>query len=171
MPKRMSSLLAGRNRAPLTQEEVRRAINVFLGLDNKVNAKYEADTKSAFRISVDDHTGEEFGEVVFGPDIYPGSGVIDPNSALSLDAAAAHELTHYHRWRDKTAIDAAELEHVDEALTSLQAIFRYEHQLSQTDLRLLVSDAIQRLQLYVKELPSPEDAASEAELEGGEREN
>jgi len=158
MPKERSSLLAGRNTRPLTLEEIRRASNVFLGLDSKVNARYEPHSRTAFRVSAD-HSGE-FGEVVFGPDIYPGSSVVDPNSALSLDAAAAHELTHYHRWRDMTAVDGEHLKHVDEALTSLQAISRYEHQLNQTDVRLLVADAIQRLQLYVSDLNAsgPADA-------------
>jgi hypothetical protein len=78
--------------------------------------------------------------------------VVDPNSALSLDAAAAHELTHYHRWKDKTAISDLQLEHIDEALTSLQAIGRYSRQLSESDVHGLVADAIQRLVLYVQAL-------------------
>jgi hypothetical protein len=144
------SLLAGRNNAPLTLDEVRRATNTFLGLDDKVNARYDPDSRSAFWISLDEN-GTHFGEIVFGPDIYPGSSVVDPNSALSLDAAAAHELTHYHRWKDKTALSEETLEHVDEALTSLLAVFRYDRQLNQTDVRQLVADAIQRLQLFVRE--------------------
>src|SRR5882672_10037977 len=111
MPKEKSSLLAGRNKAPLTPEEIRRASTVFLGLDGKVNARYDQSSRTVFRVSVDG-SGVEFGEVVFGSDIYPGSSVVDPNSALSLDAAAAHELTHYHRWRDKTAISETNLDHV-----------------------------------------------------------
>lgn len=95
--------------------------------------------------------------------------MVDPNSALSLDAAAAHELTHYHRWRDKTAIHQTELKHVDEALTSPQAIFRYGHQLNGTDARLLISDAIQRLQLYLQELGESDDPQIEAESGSAER--
>ena len=102
-----------------------------------------------------------YGEVVFGADIYPGSSVADPNSALSLEAAAAHELTHYHRWRDKSALSEASLEHVDEALTSLQAILRYDHQLNRTDVRVLVSDAMQRLRLYVNGLKPPSSTEKE----------
>jgi hypothetical protein len=152
MPKETaSSLLAGRNKAPLTSAEIRRASNVFLGFDSKVNARYDEGSRTVFRVSFDE-AGTEFGEIVFGPDIYPGSSVVDPNSALSLDAAAAHELTHYHRWRDKTAIHEEHLRNVDEALTSLQAISRYGQQLNQTDVRLLVADAMQRLQLYVQEV-------------------
>jgi hypothetical protein len=158
MPNERQSLLAGRNNAPLSPEEIRRATNVFLGFDDKVNARYDANSRTAFRVSTDG-SGNVYGEVVFGPDIYPGSSIVDPNSALSLEAAAAHELTHYHRWRDKTAISDELLEHIDEVLTSLQAILRYDHQLNRTDVRLLVSDAMQRLHLYVKGL----NASSPAE--------
>jgi hypothetical protein len=151
MPNERSSLLAGRNNVPLTPEEIRRATNVFLGFEDKVNARHDPSSKTAFRVS-GDGSGNVYGEVVFGPDIYPGSSIVDPNSALSLQAAAAHELTHYHRWTDKTAISEEHLEHVDEALTSLQAILRYDHQLNRTDVRVLISDAMQRLHLYVKQL-------------------
>jgi hypothetical protein len=44
------------------------------------------------------------------------------------------------------------MEHLDEALTSLQAIMRYDRHLSDPDVRQLICDAIQRLQLYVQEL-------------------
>ena len=157
MPHDRSSLLAGRNSTPLTQEEIRRATNVFLGFDDKVNARHDPSSKTAFRVSVGS-SGDKYGEVVFGPDIYPGPSIVDPNSALSLQAAVAHELTHYYRWRDKIAIFEERLDYIDEALTSLQAILRYDHQLDRTDVRVLVSDAMQRLHLYVKELntTSPE---------------
>src|ERR1700723_798458 len=153
MPRETSSLLAGRNKAPLNSGEIRRASNVFLGLDATVSARYDANSETAFRL-VTGEPGGEYGEIVFGPDIYPGSSVVDPNSALSLDAAAAHELTHYHRWRDKAEIKDDRLMHVDEALTSLQAISRYEHRLNKTDRRLLVADAILRLNLYLQEIAS-----------------
>jgi hypothetical protein len=91
-----------------------------------------------------------FGEIIFGPDIYPGPSVIDPNSALGLTAAAAHELSHYHRWKDKMALADDGLEHLDEALTSLQAISRYDRNLSEAEVRQLIADAIQRLQLFVQ---------------------
>lgn len=145
------SLLAGRNRAPLSREEVRRAINTFLGLDKNVNVRHDPNSRTLFRVDRDE-SGEEYGEIVIGPDIYPGSSVVDPNSALSLDAAAAHELTHYHRWKSKIELSADGLEHLDEALTSLQAIIRYDKHLSEADVRQLASDAIQRLQLYIQEL-------------------
>jgi len=148
MPNEKASLLAGRNNAPLTSSEIRRASNTFLGLDASVNARYDPDARTVFCVTFDDD-GHEFGEIVFGPDIYPGQSVVDPNSALSLDAAAAHELTHYHRWKDKTALASGDQEHLDEALTSLQAIFRYHGRLSENDVRQLVADAMQRVQLFV----------------------
>ena len=157
MAKERGSLLAGRNQAPLSKDEVRRATNTFLGLDKNVNARYEEGARTAFWVRQEE-SGEQYGEIVFGPDIYPGRSVVDPNSALSLDAAAAHELTHYHRWKDKTALPKDLTEHLDEALTSLQAIMRYYQHLSEPDVRQLISDAIQRLQLYVQEL---EDARRE----------
>jgi hypothetical protein len=144
-----TSLLAGRNKAPLTQDEVRRAINTFLGLDGNVNVRHEAESVTAFRISRD--ASGTYGEIVFGPDIYPGSSVVDPNSVLSLDAAAAHALTHYYRWKDKVALSEDKLGHLDEALTSLQAVLRYSRQLNETDIRQLVSDACQRLQLFISD--------------------
>ena len=151
MAKERGSLLAGRNQTPLSPEEVRRATNTFLGLDNTVSARYEGCAKTAFRVCQDE-SGQEYGEIVFGPDIYPGSSVVDPNSALSLDAAAAHELTHYYRWKDKIALPHGSMGYVDEALTSLQAIMRYDRHLSETDVRQLISDAVQRVQLYVQKL-------------------
>jgi hypothetical protein len=151
MPNKRSSLLAGRNSAPLKPEEVPRATNVLLGLDDKVNTRHDPNSRTEFKVSVDS-LGNTYDEIVFGPDIYPGSSVVDPNSALGLEAAAAHELTHFHRWTNKTAISEEHLEHVDEALASLQAILRYDHQLNRTDVRLLISDAMQRLHLYIKEL-------------------
>jgi|SRR5215831_7648024 len=156
MPKNTGSLLAGRNLAPLSPEEIRRASNTFLGLDKGVNARYDPTARSVFRVSVD--AGEEYGEIVFGPDIYPGSSVVDPNSALSLDAAAAHELTHYHRWKSKIALSEDALEELDEALTSLEAILRYDLHLSESDRRQLVSDAMQRIQRHVKQFREGKDA-------------
>lgn len=153
MAKNRYSLLVGRNQAALSPDEVRRAINTFLGFDKNVNARYEQSARTAFRVRQEE-SGEQYGEIVFGPDIYPGPSVIDPNSALSLDAAAAHELTHYHRWKDKTALPKDSMEYLDEALTSLQAVMRYDRHLSEHDVRQLVCDAIQRLQLYIRELES-----------------
>src|SRR5262249_6487872 len=110
--------------------------------------RYEESERTAFHVSNAD--GEIFGEIVFGPDIYPGRSVVDPNSALSLDAAAAHELTHYHRCRDKSQLLGIDVEDLDEALTTLQAIGRYRRHLKDQDVLQLVSDAIQRIQLHIE---------------------
>src|SRR5437773_9514489 len=140
MAERIASLLTGRNRVPLSQEDVRRAVNAFLGLDDSVNARYDPDSPTSFRVSRDG-AGLPFGEIVLGCDIYPGPGVVDPNSALSLDAACANELTHYYRWRDKRALSEDTRRHVDEALTSLEAVSRYRRHLNDTDVQQLISDA------------------------------
>jgi len=92
--------------------------------------------------------------VTFGEDIYPGNAVLDPNASLSMLAAVAHEVTHFNRWRDKTEIDDARLESIDEALTSLDAILSFPRQLNDRDVRQLVADAIQRLQIYVQNFNS-----------------
>jgi hypothetical protein len=150
MPSKGSSLLAGRNKAPLTPEQIKRATNTFLGFDNSVNTRYDPNASTAFRVTTDEN-GTQFGEIVFGPDIYPGASVVDPNAALSLQAASAHELTHYHRWADLLAINDVHLEHLDEASTSLQAISRYHGKLNDIDIRQLAADAMMRMQLFIKE--------------------
>ena len=147
MPANRESLLAGRNTQPLSSDEVRRATNTFLGLDPSAPIRHEATSRTRFRVSNEE--SETVAEIVFGPDIYPGTSVIDPNSSLSMQAAAAHELCHYYRWRDKTELEDEQLMHVDEALTSLEAALRFP-KLGEHDIRQLVSDAIQRLQLYVQ---------------------
>jgi hypothetical protein len=149
MPRQTTSLMTGRNTAPLSQSDVRRATNTLMGFDSTVDIRYTPDNRTVFRVSIDDDTGEEFGQILFGPDIYPGRNTVDANSALSMDAAAAHEVTHYHRWKDKQALPEDELEHVDEALTSLQAIQRFGDRLNLTDIRQLVADAIARITLHL----------------------
>lgn len=146
MPNKFS-LLAGRNTTQLTQDDIRRALNTILGLDNEVPVRYEAGTRTVFRVPAVEPDVDC--EIVFSEDIYQGRGIVDPNSSLSMVAAAAHEVSHYHRWKDKSEINSDELIEVDEALTSLQAILRFPRDLSSHDVRLLVADAIQRLQMYV----------------------
>jgi hypothetical protein len=143
------SLLAGRNAQPLTDGEIRRVAATFLGMDDRVPARYDADQPTCFRVAHDDD-GHEYGEIRFGVDIYPGRSIVDPNSALSVQAAAAHELTHYHRWHNKAELPENELLHLDEALTSLEAILRYERHLQSSDVRQLVSDAIQRIHFFLR---------------------
>lgn len=146
---RRASLLDGRNAAPLNDREQRRAANVFLGLDPAVNARYEAGARTRFQVSVDD-SGEEFGEVVFSADIYPGGNLINPNASLSLDGAAAHELAHYYRWVNKSELPHGELTHIDEAMTSLEAALRFGAKLSANDIQGLISDALHRLRLHLE---------------------
>lgn len=145
-----NSLLAGRNNAPLDNVAIKRASNTFLGFGEDVNVIYESGSTTRFRVVTDD-AGEEYGEVIFSEDIYPGQNIANPNSALSLAGAAAHELAHFHRWQGKTDLHHGHLVHIDEAMTSLEAALRYPHKLNSTDLQGLISDALQRLRLFVAE--------------------
>jgi hypothetical protein len=74
------------------------------------------------------------------------------NSAIGLDGAIAHELQHYHRWRDMLVLTDPALGHLDEALTSLQAISRYQSRLKLDEIHKLVADAIQRISLHLATL-------------------
>lgn len=147
---RPKSLLDGRNNAPLSEKEIKRAANIFLGFDQAANVRYEAGTTTRFRIA-EDEDGEEFGEIIFSEDIYPGGNIANPNSTLSVPGAAAHELAHLYRWQGKTELPHGQLTNIDEAMTSLEAALRYSHGLSSTDLQGLISDALQRLRLFVAE--------------------
>ena len=151
---RHASLLEGRNNVLLDDREKKRAANVFLGLDARVNARHEEGTRTRFVIGVDD-AGEEFGEVIFSADIYPGGNLTNPNASLSLDGAAAHELAHYYRWINKSELPHGELTHIDEAMTSLEAALRFSGKLSSGDIQGLISDALHRLRMHVAELARP----------------
>jgi hypothetical protein len=140
------SLLAGRNNNPLDEDGQRRATNTFLGLDSTIPVRYVPGGRTRFRCYV--QNGREEAEIIFGADIYPGRGVADPNSSLSMQAAAAHEITHYRRWQDKTELVDQDLQEIDEALTSLEAILRFPKNLTDHETRQLVCDAIQRLQMF-----------------------
>lgn len=142
-------LLTGRNQEPLSESRIKSASQTFLGLDNQVNARHDPNLPTVFHVVQEG--AELYGEIRFGPDIFPGPNIADPNAALGLSGACAHELSHYHRWHDMIAIDEAELQHIDEALTSLQAALRYEKLLSPHDIHQLIDDAIRRLQMYVQE--------------------
>lgn len=138
--------------------EIRRATNMFLGLDREVVARYEPGSTTRF-VAVTNSSDEEYGEVIFSDDIYPGKSIASPNSALTLKSAAAHELAHYYRWLDKTELPHGHLTHIDEAMTSLEAVLRYGSELSETDLQGLISDSLQRLRLFLSELESKPDQA------------
>lgn len=140
------SLLAGRSFAQLTREQARSVANTFLGLDSEVAFQYDETGYTRFVVETED--GEEVGRVYFCPDIYPGPSVLDPNSALSMKAAVAHEISHFHRWKDRTELDLGVYRHLDEALTSLDAALRFAGQLSPHEIQQLIRDAMQRLQLH-----------------------
>lgn len=152
------SLLDGRQVAPLTEAEIRRASSTFMGLDNQVNVRYEARSTTRFVTGMDE-SGEEFGEIIFSCDLYPGTNIANPNSALTMKAAAAHELAHFYRWTDKSELPHGTLTHIDEAMTSLEAAIRYARDLNTTDMQGLISDALQRLRLFVATQEQPVEVA------------
>jgi hypothetical protein len=124
-------------------------------MEPRIAYEYLEEAHTAFNVRTDDN--EEFGVIVIGPDVYPGRSVVDPNSLLGVKAAIAHELTHYHRWQDAIELPKGVKWHLDEALTSLEAIGRYSKDLGEMDVRQLVSDAIQRIYLYLQEELSESD--------------
>jgi hypothetical protein len=146
----MSSLLPGRNTAPLNDNDIKRISNNLLGLDSSVAFRYVEGATTRFQVSQTED-GEEFGEIIFSKDVYPGNNIANPNSALSLKSAIAHELGHFHRWENRTELAHGFKTHIDEAMTSLEAALRYGHKLDKTDIDGLISDALHRLQLYIAE--------------------
>ncbi len=104
--------------------------------------------------------GAQVGVISFSSDIYPGPSVADPNSALSMTAAAAHELSHYHRWRDNTELPSGELTDLDEAQTSLDALLRFGKLLTPFELDQLARDAFLRLQRLRIALSAEADQAA-----------
>lgn len=148
------SLLAGRSSQPLGEREVRAVAETFAGLDYTVPIRYDSDGRTSFRIELDEFDIRT-GIVVYGRDIYPGTGLVDPNSALGMQAAAAHEISHYYRWRDRTELPELDFEHLDEALTSLDAAIRFS-QLPPHHVRQLILDAIQRIQLHYQSVRNAE---------------
>lgn len=140
------SLLAGRSNRPLDDRQIRAVAETFAGLDYHAPIRYEENSPTSFRVEEDELEGR-VGVIVYGRDIYPGTSLVDPNSALSMQAAAAHELSHYYRWRDQTHLPAIEHEHLDEALTSLDAAVRFTS-LTAHEVKQLILDAIQRVQMF-----------------------
>lgn len=144
------SLLAGRSNQPLDDRQIRAVAETFAGLDYQAPVRYEDSARTSFRIETDEF-GVIGGVVVYGRDIYPGTGIADPNSALSMRAAAAHEISHYYRWRDRTEYPDPHHEHLDEALTSLDAALRFSS-LTEHEVRQLILDAMQRIQVYHRKI-------------------
>lgn len=156
------SLLDGRNVAQLDEREIFRAIQVFITLDDSVNARHEPNSWTRFQINLDPITNQQFGEVVFSADLFPGQNVANPNAMLSLRGAAAHELAHYYRWESKTELPHGEMVHLDEAMTSLEAALRYSAGLGPVDISGLISDALHRLRLFVSETNAAKAMAADA---------
>lgn len=154
---RVSSLLAGRSTAPLDERRVTSVVATFRGLqidvppEDQCDFRHESTAATHFEPQVGED-GSAYGMVIFGPDIYPGTGALDPNSELSMKAAAAHELSHYHRWRDTTELPIG---HLDEALTSLDAALRYSRQLSGHETQQLIRDAMKRISLHQQQSDPP----------------
>lgn len=141
------SLLHGRNTVPLSDEQKTNIANAFYYYDRTANARFD-EGRTRFRAI----PGDPNHEILFGSDILPGVAIADPNSCINMRAAVAHELAHKARHDDATEIDDPELELVDEALTSLSAILRFQRKLEDFEILQLVSDAVQRLQLYVAKM-------------------
>jgi hypothetical protein len=150
MDRSTGSLQAGRSAVPLTEDRIRSVGQTFLGLDPSVPARHDSKGHTRFAVEFDD--GQEVGIVYYGADVYPGPAVVDPNAALSMQAAAAHEISHYHRWLDNTELPLGVHAHLDEACTSLDAVLRFSENLSPHEINQLVRDALQRLSLHRADL-------------------
>jgi hypothetical protein len=116
-----------------------------VGLDGFVPFQHDPAGRTRFLVRVED--GHEVGRVYFGSDIYPGGSVADPNSSLSMKAAVAHEMSHFHRWQDLTELPLGVHEDLDEALTNLDAALRFSKHLSESEILNLIRDSILRLQM------------------------
>jgi len=156
---RQNSLIAGRNTEPLNDRKVNAVVNTFYGLDREALVRYDPAERTVFRTYMEEN--ELRHEIVFGPDILPGAAIGHPNSVLSMKAAVAHELTHKFRHLEGTEINEDPLLHIDEAMTSLGAILRFRTQIDDYEVMQLVSDAYQRLQLYVQELTEDDEPTAE----------
>src|SRR5712664_1438149 len=123
-----ASLPPNRNNQPLTENQVDRIFLTFRYLDPQVPVRHVPGKRTCFIVTAG-LGGEDVAEVCFGPDIHPGGAILDPNSIMSPRAAAAHEIAHYHRWADGTELPHGPLDNIDEALTSLAAVLRFQDRL------------------------------------------
>jgi hypothetical protein len=144
-----ASLPPNRNNQPLTEDQVDRIFLTFRHLDPQVPVRHVQGRRTYFIVRANAEGGL-IGEICFGADIHPGAAILDPNSMMSPRAAAAHELAHYHRWADGTELPHGQLDNIDEALTSLVAVLRFQDRLEWIESRQLISDAIARLQMFVQ---------------------
>jgi hypothetical protein len=142
-------LPGNRNVIRLTPQEVDRATRTFLSLeDEEIIFRYVANSQTRFRVVPAEGDQEEYSEIIFSEDLYPGRNIANPNAQVSMKAAIAHELAHYHRWRDKRELEGEDFKHLDEALTSLEAATRYAADLNDTEIQQLLADATERLRLH-----------------------
>lgn len=149
MAKSDASLLEGRNTEPLTEEKIRAVSGAFHWFDRTANVRHDGG-RTRF-VPLD---GDPSHEILFGPDIYPGQNIGNPNSCLSMRAAVVHELAHKVRHDNGFEINEIALEHIDEALTSLSAILQFPRKLEDFEILELVSDAVHRLQKFCQEQQS-----------------
>jgi hypothetical protein len=148
-----ASLPGGRSTAPLTEDKQKSVARTIVGLDPEVPYKHLESGYTHLAMELDEDQ-LEVGVVYFAADIYPGQGAADPNSVLSMKAAVAHELSHFHRWRDQRELPLGVYRDLDEAMTSLDAALRYARHLSTHEIEQLISDALQRLTSHFHQLPS-----------------
>src|SRR5687768_3847893 len=143
-----ASLPPNRNNQPLTENQVDRVFLLFRHLDKSVSVRHVPGQRTCFVVR-QNPDGDEIGEVCFGADIQPGVAILDPNSTMSSLAAAAHEVTHYYRWIDGTELPRGPLDNIDEAITSLVAVLKFQDKLEWSEKAQLISDALIRLRLHL----------------------
>ena len=134
-------MLGARNRAGLTDGQVRRCVDVWRLVCG--SARCDLDTSQADRHGSGTYFDESRGLVVLGADAYPGVG-LGANSRMSPLACLAHEFAHWERFQAgyRRPFDAPD-NLIDEAETSLRASF--SPVLGPRDREDLVEDARDRL--------------------------
>ena len=144
------SLPPGRRQTALSDVEMRKAESVFrvLNYTGPIAFEPQAGGRTRFTLRTDEATGQEEGLIIIGPDLYPGQAVANPNSVIDALPTAAHEITHYIRWEEGRELPQG---HLDEAMTSLQAICIFKTALSSLQIEQLVSDALVRLLQFAAE--------------------
>ena len=152
MGKEQASLLEGRNLEPLSDDRIQTVYATFHWFDRTANVKFDGGRTRFSPVAGDPNVNHR---IFFGPDIFPGQNIGNPNSCLSMRAAVVHELTHRARHDNGFEVNEPELEHIDEALTSLSAILQFQRKLEDYEILELVADAVHRLQKFVQEHQAP----------------
>src|SRR5258708_24410433 len=141
-----ASLPPNGNHQALTDGQIDRMFLTFRHLDSRVNIRHVPGKRTCFVVTAGPEG--DVAEICFGPDIHPGGGILDPNSIMTPQAAAAHEIAHYHRWAEGTEPPQGALDNIDEALTRLTAGLRFHDKLEWIDTRQLISHSVQRLEMH-----------------------